>query len=59
MVDMVALREYVGGTVPASGEAILSDALVHGIQGALDIITLTVGVRVNRRSRHSLDDVRT
>ena len=59
VIDMVALRAYLSGAVPTSGDAILHDAFTRGVVGALALVELAAGTRVNVRSRRTMDTVRT
>ena len=57
VLDMVALRNYIGGSVRTAGEDILADAFVRQDPGAMQLIRFTCSLRRNRRTRRSLADV--
>ena len=58
-LDMVSLRNYIAGPVRVDGAEILRDAFTGRIPGAVELIRFTCALRLNRRTRRSIDDVRT
>lgn len=59
VLQLEQLRDYLAGfPFPVDGWAVLEDALCRGHQGALNLVELCLAVRVNRRSRCRLREVR-
>ena len=57
-IQFSVLRYYLSNSQPGSGLMLIRDALVHGEPGALQIVELVRGSRVNRRTRRTLAAVK-
>ena len=58
-VDIGAVQGYCCTRQPASGTDVLMDAVVNGEPGAYALVELLCALRANRRSRHTMAEVRT
>ena len=58
-VNMAAVRHYCVHASPSTGLDILTDAVVTGDLGACHLVQMICEVRHNRRTRHTLGEVRT
>jgi hypothetical protein len=56
-LDMVALRQYIGGPVRTDGGQIMADAFRLRNAGALELIRFTCSLRLNPRTRRPVADI--
>ena len=57
-VEWALFRQYLARGSPQSGQQVLEDALVHGEPGARYLVRMGLEVRVNRRTRRTMQNVR-
>ena len=57
-LDLAAIRAYCTRSHPRSGMEVLADAVIHGHRGAYELVHLLCVLRVNRRSRRTMGEVR-
>ena len=55
-MDMSVLRQYLAGPARQSADEVANDALLHQSPGALQLFSMVMHLRVNRRSRRSIDE---
>lgn len=56
-MDCASVRQYLSQPVRALGAEVMRDAVVHQVPGAVFLLDFLLNVRVNRRTRRSVDEV--
>jgi hypothetical protein len=56
-MDCASVRQYLLQPVRALGAEVMRDAVVHQVPGAVFLLDFLLNVRVNRRTRRSVDEV--
>ncbi len=56
-MDCASVRQYLSQPVRALGAEVMRDAVVHQVPGAVILLDFLLNVRLNRRTRRSVDEV--